>query len=100
MKKYYQYKRRGHRITIRTFDDLRRDSWLNADSCSSKANVLEALILQATKEYLETMKHIGNDDELENKTELCKSIMDLDKWEKDYLKYGACLIRSFEDDII
>ena len=46
------------------------------------------------------MKHIGNDDELENKTELCKSIMDLDKWEKDYLKYGACLIRSFEDDII
>ena len=83
------------KTTIRTLDDLRRDSWLKADSCSSKANVLEALILQATKEYLTTIKHIGG-DELESKTELCKNIMDLDKWSENYLKYGPCLLISYE----
>lgn len=83
------------KTTIRTFDDLRRDYWLKADSCSSKANVLEALILQATKEYLTTIKDIGG-DELENKTELCKNIMDLDKWSENYLKYGPCLLISYE----
>ena len=48
--------------SITPFDRLRLNSLLNADSSGRKADILEALIIQASNEYIKVMKDIGNDD--------------------------------------
>tara|TARA_R100001460_G_scaffold6655_3_gene17374 strand:- start:314 stop:541 length:228 start_codon:yes stop_codon:yes gene_type:complete len=71
--------------SIRSFNDLRFSSLLNADSTSRKANVLEALIIQASNEYIKVMKDIGNDDSEAERRDLAYSIQHPDLWEKNQL---------------
>ena len=71
--------------SITPFNDLRFNSLLNADSTSRKANVLEALIIQASNEYIKVMKDIGNDNSEAERRDLAHSIQHPDLWEKDQL---------------
>ena len=71
--------------SITPFNDLRFHSLLNADSTSRKANVLEALIVQASNEYIKVMKDIGNDDSEAERRDLAHSIQNPELWEKDQL---------------
>tara|TARA_R110000803_G_scaffold57219_2_gene115107 strand:- start:1818 stop:2042 length:225 start_codon:yes stop_codon:yes gene_type:complete len=71
--------------TITPFHRLRTNPLLNADSTSRKANVLEALIMQATKEYCNVMKDIGNDDAEANRDYLSHSILNPKQWEQNQL---------------
>lgn len=72
--------------SIAPFHKLRFSSLLNADSTSRKANVLEALIIQASNEYIKVMKDIGNDQSYALRRDLSHSIQHPDLWEKNQLR--------------
>lgn len=72
--------------SIRTFEDLRFSPLLRADSTSRKANILEALIIQASNEYIKVMKDIGNDQSGDIRRDLAHSIQHPDLWEKNQLR--------------
>ena len=72
--------------SITPFDRLRFNSLLNADSSGRKADILEALIIQASNEYVKVMKDIGNDDSESLRSDLAYDIQHADKWEKTELE--------------
>lgn len=72
--------------SITPFDRLRLNSLLNADSSGRKADILEALIIQASNEYIKVMKDIGNDDSEALRSNLACDIIHADKWEKNQLE--------------
>ena len=72
--------------SITPFDRLRLNSLLNADSSGRKADILEALIIQASNEYIKVMKDIGNDDSESLRSNLACDIIHADKWEKKQLE--------------
>lgn len=72
--------------SITPFHRLRFNSLLNADSSGRKADVLEALIIQASNEYIKVMKDIGNDDSEALRSDLAYDIQHADKWEKTELQ--------------
>ena len=72
--------------SITPFHTLRFSPLLNADSSGRKADVLEALIVQASNEYIKVMKDIGNDDSKSLRNDLANDIINADKWEKDQIE--------------
>ena len=72
--------------SITPFDRLRFNSLLNSDSSGRKADILEALIIQASNEYIKVMKDIGNDDSESLRRDLASDIQNTDKWEKTELE--------------
>ena len=72
--------------SITPFDRLRLNSLLNSDSSGRKADILEALIIQASNEYIKVMKDIGNDDSEALRRNLAYDIQHADKWEKTELE--------------
>ena len=70
---------------ITRFNELIRSSMINADSCSGKANVLEAIVILASNELVKTLNDIGNDNEEENRKNLCEDIMNPKEWERKQL---------------
>ncbi len=70
---------------ITPFNELIRSSMINADSCSGKANVLEAIVILASNELVKTLNDIGNDNEEENRKNLCEDIMNPKEWERKQL---------------
>jgi|TARA_R100000479_G_scaffold176164_2_gene129394 hypothetical protein len=71
---------------ITSFHQLRFNSLLNADSSGRKADILEALIIQASNEYIKVMKDIGYNDESALRKDLAHDIEHNDKWKKNQLK--------------
>jgi hypothetical protein len=72
--------------SITPFHRLRLNSLLNADSSGRKADILEALIIQASNEYIKVMKDIGNDQSYALRRDLAHSIQHPDLWEKNQLE--------------
>ena len=72
--------------SITPFENLRFNPLLKADSTSRKANILEALIIQASNEYVKVMKDIGNDQSEALRQDLAHSIQNPDLWEKNQLR--------------
>ena len=71
---------------ITSFHQLRLNSLLNADSSGRKADILEALIVQASNEYIKVMKDIGYNDEPALRKDLAHNIEHNDKWKKNQLE--------------
>jgi hypothetical protein len=70
---------------IAPFGRLIKSPMINADSCSGKANVLEAIVILASNELIKTLNEIGNDNEEENRKSLCEDIMNPKEWERKQL---------------
>ena len=84
MNKFNEWHAKNKR-SIRSLDELvcdyRNDIGNSKDGHAGEANTLEAIIVLASKRFCKIMNDMGNDNEQENKGQLCDAIQDPAKWE-------------------